>query len=346
MLVADIGGTHARFALACPGEARPLITDSICKFAVADFPSLADAARHYLDGNGANVEHAPGERADLERADVGRAHRERANVKRAVFAVAGHIDGDEARITNHPWVISIARTRHALGLDRLELVNDFTAQAMAISQLDDGDVIPIGAARWAGSTGDGDRTYAVIGPGTGLGVGALLRRGGHYHALQTEGGHVDFAPGTPEEIQVLQRLSGEFGRVSNERIVSGAGLVNLHRALSAIAGTDPGSLQPEDITARARQGDAGCLHSIDVFCAVFGASAGDLVLTLGAWDGVFLTGGVVPVLLPWLARSGFRPRFEHKGRFSSVMARVPALAVIHPDPGLLGAAVLATQTSA
>ena len=319
ILVGDIGGTHARFALARPDQARPLRTDSICKFAVADFPSLADAARHYLDGNGTTV-------------------------KRAVFAVAGHIDGDEARITNHPWVISIARTQQALALDRLELVNDFAAQAMAISQLDDSDVVPIGAARWTGTAGDDDRTYAVIGPGTGLGVGALLRRDGRYHTLQTEGGHVSFAPGTPEEIQVLQRLSGEYGRVSNERIVSGAGLVNLHRALSAIAGADPGSLRPEDITAQARDGDASCLHTIDVFCAVFGAAAGDLVLTLGAWNGVFLTGGVVPELLPWLAHSGFRQRFEHKGRFASVMAQVPALAVIHPEPGLLGAAVLATRS--
>ncbi len=321
VLVADIGGTHARFALAARSEPRLLVADSIRKFAVVEFPSLADAARHYLDATGAAS----------------------ATVKRAVFAVAGHIDGDEARITNHPWVISIARTRQALGLDRLELVNDFAAQAMAIAQLDRSDVVSIGAAQWAGSGGDTDRTYAVIGPGTGLGVGALLRRDGRYHALQTEGGHVSFAPGTPEEIQVLQRLSGEFGRVSNERIVSGTGLVNLHRALSAIAGADPGSLRPEDITAHARAGDARCMHSIDVFCAVFGAAAGDLVLTLGAWDGVFLTGGVVPELLPWLAHSGFRQRFEHKGRFAAVMARVAALVVMHPEPGLLGAAVLATR---
>ncbi len=230
LLVADIGGTHARFALADPGEACLLIMDSIRKYAVADFPSLADAARHYLDDSAAS-----------------------ANVKHAVFAVAGRIEGDEARITNHPWVISIARTRDALGLDRLELVNDFAAQAMAIARLDAADVIPIGAARWAGSSSDADRTYAVIGPGTGLGVGGLLRRNGRYHALQTEGGHVSFAPGTPEEIQLLQRLSGEFGRVSNERILSGTGLINLHRALSAIGGADPGSLRPEDITARARR---------------------------------------------------------------------------------------------
>ncbi|MGO4776637.1 glucokinase, partial [Lysobacter sp. 2RAB21] len=260
-----------------------------------------------------------------------------------VFAVAGRVDGDEARITNHPWVISSERTRIALGLSRLELVNDFAAQAMAVSLLQPADVVPIGGVRWNGWNDSGDRTYAIIGAGTGLGVGALLRRDGRYYPLQTEGGHVSFAPGTPEEIEVLQRLSGEFGRVSNERLLSGSGLVNLHRALSQIAGEDPGPLQPQDITAMAREGDVRCLRAIDVFCAVFGAAAGDLVLTLGAWDGVFLPGGLVPKLMPWLSRSGFRQRFEHKGRFSPTMARVPTLAVTHAQPGLLGAAALASR---
>ena len=129
--------------------------------------------------------------------------------------------------------------------------------------------------------------------------------------------------------------------MSNERLVSGSGLVNLHRALSQIAGEDPGPLAPADITAMAREGDARCLRAIDVFCAVYGAAAGDLVLTLGAWDGVFLPGGLVPRLMPWLQHSGFRQRFEHKGRFSPTMARIPTLAVTHSQPGLLGAAALA-----
>lgn len=318
-LLADIGGTNARFALAAPQLEQPLREDSVQVFSVADFPSLADAARHYLDRIGATP-------------------------SAAVFAVAGRVDGDEARITNHPWVISAARTRQALGLERLQLVNDFAAQAMAVSLLRAQDVVAIGGNAWRGADEEGDRTYAVIGAGTGLGVGGLIRRDGRYYPLQTEGGHVSFAPGTPEEIEILQRLSGEFGRVSNERLVSGSGLVNLHRALSQIAGEDPGPLQPADITAMAREGDARCLRAIDVFCAVYGAAAGDLVLTLGAWDGVFLPGGLVPRLMPWLQHSGFRQRFEHKGRFSPAMARIPTLAVTHPQPGLLGAAALARHT--
>jgi glucokinase len=320
VLLADIGGTNARFAIADATAAQPLLADSARKYPVADFPSLGDAARRYLDDAGMHA-------------------------SRGVFAVAGRVDGDVARITNHPWVISRTRTRNALGFDELVLVNDFAAQAMAILLLDASDVIPIGGAVWAPDREPHERTYAVIGPGTGLGVGGLVVRGGRAYPLETEGGHVSFPPGTPEETEILQRLSAQFGRVSNERLVCGPGLVNIHRALSEIAGVDPGPMQPPDITARAAQGDMRCMRAVDVFCAVFGAISGDLVLTLGAWDGVFLTGGLVPKMLESLLHSGFRQRFEHKGRFSANMARVPSLAVVHANPGLLGAAAIAKASA-
>jgi len=321
ILLADIGGTNARFALADPSAAQPLLSETIAEFAVANFPSLADAARHYLDVSQA--------------ADLG--------INHAVFAVAGRVDGSQARITNHPWVISRERTCHQLGFERIELTNDFVAQSMAVPLLQAGDVTPIGGLGWTPPEAHTDKTYAVIGAGTGLGVGGLLIRDGQPYPLETEGGHVSFPPGTPEELQILDRLSAQFGRVSNERLISGMGLINLHRALSEIAGVDPGPLQPADITARARQGDALCMRAVDVFCAVFGAIAGDLVLTLGAWDGVFLTGGMVPKVLDELRHSGFRQRFEHKGRFSPNMARVPSIAVLHPHAGLLGAAAIACR---
>ena len=127
------------------------------------------------------------------------------------------------------------------------------------------------------------------------------------------------------------------------RLVSGDGLVNIHRALSQIAGLDPGPKRPEDITAGAEAGDRRCMRAIDVFCAVFGAIAGDLVLAFGAWAGVYLSGGLVPVLLSALQHSGFRQRFEGKGRYAPAMAAVPTLAVLHPQPGLLGAAALAAD---
>lgn len=324
ILLADIGGTNARFALADIQAATPLLEDSVRGFAVADFPSLADAAQHYLD--------EPSVR------DLG------VTVKHGVFAVAGRVDGDEARITNHPWVISLSRTRSALGFDDIRLVNDFAAQAMAIPMLGQADVVSIGSASWVPGPPATTRTYAVIGPGTGLGVGALLVRDGKRFPLETEGGHVSFAPSTPQEIEILQQLSAQYGRVSIERLICGPGLVNLHRALCQIAGEDPGNLQPADVTARAMAGDPRAGNAVDVFCAVFGAVAGDLVLTLGAWDGVFLTGGLTPKLLPSLQHSGFRQRFEHKGRFSATMARVPTLTIVHPRPGLLGAAAMAVES--
>ena len=318
LLIADIGGTNARFALADPHAATPLLDDSVREFAVADFPSLADAARHYLDQAGAHAD-------------------------RGVFAVAGRVDGDEARITNHPWVISRSRTREMLGFDQVHLLNDFAAQAMAIRLFGPDDVVRIGAPDWSPAPPEQARTYAVLGPGTGLGVGGLIVRDGRCHPLQTEGGHVSFPPGTPEEIRILELLSAQFGRVSNERLVCGPGLVNIHRALCQIAGVDPGLPTPRDISERAAAGDALGMRAVDVFCAVFGAIAGDLVLTLGAWDGVFLTGGLVPRMLDSLLHSGFRQRFEAKGRFSPNMAQVPSLAVMHPQAGLLGAAAWAAD---
>ena len=320
VLLGDIGGTNARFALARFDDAPTLDHDSIRTYAVADFPSLAAAAAHYLEDTAAQV-------------------------SRAVLAVAGRVDGDVARLTNHPWVISASRVREALGLDTLHLVNDFVAQSMAIRLLQPQDVVPLGAPAWA-RPAPGARTFAVVGPGTGLGVGGLLARGGCWFPLATEGGHASFAPGTPEEIAILQRLSLDYGRVSNERLISGAGLVNLHRALSEIAGVDPGTMLPVDVTERANTGDRLCQHAVNVFCSVFGAIAGDLVLTLGAWDGVFLGGGLIAPLLPALQHSGFRQRFESKGRYASAMAHVPTLAIVHPYPGLLGAAALAATPAA
>jgi glucokinase len=317
-LLADIGGTNARFALADRRQPAPLLIDSVRQYEVADFPSLADAARHYLDAMTAW----------------------RGRVDRAVFAIAGRVDGDEARITNHPWVISRSATQAALGLASLQLVNDFAAQAMAVGLLTAADLAPIGGVPWSPSA-SAAKTYAVLGPGTGLGVSALLVRDGRHMALETEGGHVSFAPGTAEEAAILERLSRRFGRVSNERLVSGGGLVNIHRALAEIAGDPTAELRPQDITAGASTGDLRCQRAIAVFCAVFGAMAGDLVLTLGAWDGVFLTGGLVPKLLPELQASAFRERFEAKGRFAAALARVPTVAVLHPHAGLLGAAAFA-----
>jgi glucokinase len=322
VLLADIGGTHARFALADPAAPKPLLEDTASAFPVERFPSLAEAARHYLEATGA----AP---------------------RNAVLAVAGPVRNRQARMTNHPWVVSADRLGDALGLDDVMLVNDFVAQAMAVRQLGPGDVVAVGGPVHADDAPRGDGSAkVVVGAGTGLGVGVLVRHGGRWLALATEAGHASFAPGTPQEIAILEQLSREFGRVSNERLASGAGLANLRRALAAVAGEDPGNPSPEDVTAGAAAGDARCEQAVDAFCSIFGAIAGDLVLAYGAWDGAYLSGGLVAPLLPALRRSGFRQRFEGKGRYAPAMAAVPTLAVVHPQPGLLGAAVLAADQAA
>lgn len=320
-LLADIGGTNARFALADLQAAAPLVLDSVRQFPVVQFPDVASAALHYLDSLPCTPPRRP---------------------HAGVFAVAGRIDGDEVRVTNHPWVISRHATQAELGLSCLRLVNDFAAQAMALQLLADADLVAVGGpGRRPPSSAR--QSYAVLGPGTGFGVSALIVNDGVAMALETEGGHASFAPVTAQEKAIMESLSARFGRVSNERLVSGGGLQNIHRALLDLHGETRPELRPQDITAGAGAGDVRCSETVEQFCAAFGAIAGDMVLCYGAWDGVFLTGGLVPKLLPQLQASQFRQRFEDKGRFATAMAAVPTLAVVHAHAGLLGAAAFALQ---
>ena len=318
-LVADIGGTNIRFALVEPQAAAPLLRDSIRRYRVADHPALADAARRYLDDTGACVSHA-------------------------VCAAAGRVTAGEVRLTNHPWLIRVEETRAVLGLASMRVVNDFAAMSRCLPLLAQDAVVVLGEAAAPAIGAVSEATYAVIGPGTGLGVGALLRRTRHFDVLETEGGHVAFAPQTDEEIEILRVLRARYGRVSNERLISGSGLPHLHQALCTLAGASCERLPPEAITAAADAGsDALCVRTLEVFAAILGSVAGDLVLTLGAWNGLYLAGGLLPRLLPWLQRGAFRTRFEDKGRFAESLHRVPSVAIMDPDAGLLGAAALAVQ---
>ena len=191
-----------------------------------------------------------------------------------------------------------------------------------------------------------EQTFVIVGPGTGLGVGGLLVRQGRCSVLQTEGGHAGFAAHTPEDIAILDYLNHKYGRVSNERLICGQGLVNLYDAICHMVGAQAADLKPEDITARAKDNSCPlCMRTVETFVGIFGSVAGDLVLTLGAWNGVYLTGGLTPILLPWLERGRFRERFEAKGRFRDVMGKVPTQAITHAEAGLLGAAALAVIES-
>lgn len=315
ILVADVGGTHVRFALADVAAAEPLLADSIRRYHAAGFAGFADAIRRYLDESGARP-------------------------VSAVIAAAGLRVEGEVRLTNLPWIISRRAIEAEFGFAHVALINDFAAMALSVPLLRPHDLQAIGAAAPVPFDTDATQTFAIIGPGTGLGVGALLVRDRRLHALETEGGHVSLAPGNEEEIELLKRLTLRFGHVSNERVLSGSGLLNLYETLCEMHGSAVLYSTPEDITANANS-DVACRHAIERFCELLGAVAGDLAMTFGAWDGVYLTGGLTPRLAPWIEAGGFRRRFEDKGRLSGAIARVPAYIVLHPDAGLLGAAAYA-----
>ena len=317
-LLADLGGTNVRFALPGNDVATPLVMDSIRRYRVKDFPSLADAARQYF-------------------ADTGR------SASQAVIAAAGRIAGGETvKVTNNPWAIAAHALQAELGMDAVRLVNDFAAQSMAVPLLAVDALSPVGSLGAPMLGQPQPQTFVVMGPGTGLGVAGLLWRDGQWIVLESEGGHAGFAAHTTEDVEILHRLNARFGRVSNERMICGNGLVNLYLALADITGQPAEDYRPEDITAHAEDGsDPLCVRTVETLAGIFGSVAGDLVLSLGGWDGVYLTGGVLPILLPWIKRGGFRQRFEAKGRFSDTMRQVPTIAVLHPEPGLLGAAALA-----
>lgn len=305
-LLADIGGTNARFALADADGVRLERTLSC-----ADYPSLDAAAEAYL------AQAAPGVRPAA-----------------GAFAVASPVTGDVVRMTNLPWEFSIAAVRDALDLSRLDVINDFTAVALSVPELGQSDRVRIGEgapeAGWP---------IGVIGPGSGLGVSALVPVRGGWRALATEGGHVTMPTLSARETAVVEHLGATFGHVSAERLLSGPGLTNIHAALRSIDGIGGGSLSPAAITdAALADRDALCVETVAMFCAMLGTVAGNLALTLGARGGVYVAGGIAPRILDVLAASVFRARFLDKGRMRAFLEPVPTYVVTHPYPAFLGLA--------
>jgi glucokinase len=302
-LIADIGGTNARFALV-GADGRPHDEQRLL---VADFPGPVEAARAYL-----------GER----------------KVRDAVFAVATPVHSDRVALTNSPWVFSVRATREALGLDRFVAINDFTAQALAVPRLAPDERVQIGGGEPRGDS------IAVIGPGTGLGVAGLIRVRGDWHPIPSEGGHVSFAPHDERDAAVLVQLQRRFGHVSNERgVLSGPGLVNLATALAALDGTEFDVTDPQEIVRRASAGECRiCREALERFSSLLGAAAGDLALVFCATAGVYIGGGLTKRLGEGFDTARFRAAFVAKGRFEQYLSAIPIYLVIRRDPGLLGAA--------
>ncbi|GGO87361.1 glucokinase [Marinobacterium nitratireducens] len=305
-LVGDIGGTNARLALVKPGS---VALEAVRTLACADYENLDDACFAYL-------------------AEVGIA-----GVDRACLAFACPVQGERLRMTNNHWAFHRGEMQRRLGLSELRLLNDFTAMALGMLHIEPSDLLELGG----GSVLEGNPKL-VIGPGTGLGVSALVPAGDEWVPLATEGGHVGFAPTDEAEVAIWRHLKERYGRVSVERILCGQGLVNLYQALAAYHSQPAPLSQPPEITAAAQAGDTLAEETLSRFCRILGEQAGDAVLTLGARGGVYLCGGILPRIRDCLMASDFRRGFEAKGRFADYMKQVPVWLCTAEMPGLLGAA--------
>jgi glucokinase len=261
----------------------------------------------------------------------------------AVLSVAGPVQDNAIDMTNLGWRFSGEELSRTLGIAHVQLINDYEAIARSSESLEEIDLRTIGPSV---SVARAERqTVAIVGPGTGLGVGGYVRTPQELVPLVTEGGHADFSPTDDIEIEILKFLRRKFGHVSNERVLSGPGLMNLHEALSAVEGIKHSTVQPQDITAQAlADGNSFCAKVLSRFCAILGSVAGDVALVVGARDGVLLAGGIGPAIQDFLVASDFRNRFEAKGRFEGYMKAIPTRLIVNDNAGLIGAASLLRTT--
>jgi glucokinase len=312
MLVGDIGATHARLGLVSP--TGKLLHSRI--LGGEDYPTIDDALGAFLKERGAAPMPSQG-----------------------AIAIASPITGDQVAMTNHPWSFSIRALRDRFGFDRLEVINDFTALALALPHLECNERLPVG-----GGAAVAGAPIGVLGPGSGLGVSGLVPSGNGWIALTSEGGHATIAPATDRESAVLDRMRKHFDHVSAERALSGPGLVNLYNTIAQLDGIPAKGYTAAQITDMAMRGeDPLCVETTTMFCAMLGTMAGNLGLTFGARGGVYIAGGIVPKLGQTFLDSPFRERFEAKGRFRGYLAAIPTFVVTHPLPAFLGCAALLAQ---
>jgi glucokinase len=313
-LLADIGGTNARFALeTAPGEIA-----QIRVYPGADYPGIAEVMQQYLK--------------DIK---VGR-------VNHAAIAIANPVDGDHVKMTNHDWSFSIEATRRALGFDTLLVVNDFTALAMALPGLTDAQRVQVG-----GGSRRQNSVIGLLGPGTGLGVSGLIPADDRWIALGSEGGHATFSPFDEHEDLVMRFARRKFPHVSFERVCAGQGLELIYRAFAERDGVSVAdSFGAAEVTTRALDGEALALETVNCFCAILGTFAGNIAVTLGALGGIFIGGGIVLKLGELFHKSPFRERFEAKGRFQQYLAGIPTFIITAEYPAFLGvSAILSEQLS-
>ncbi|MHB1060162.1 MAG: glucokinase [Rhodanobacter sp.] len=321
-LVADVGGTHIRFGVAVAGPpSAPVRVHHVRRYAVRAHESIAHAARFYRDAT----------------PEVPRA------LPRAAVAVAGRVEQDRVQLTNSAWSFSASALSEAQNFSDLRIVNDFEAVGHAVGALCNTDLQPIGSNRIPMPLRQG--VCAILGVGTGLGVGGAIAQGGQLTVLATEGGHASFAPNSERSIEILRWLRKKYGRVSAERVLSGAGLANVYQALIDIEKLHLPPRSAAEITELAARGvnDGGdnfAAEAAGIFCDLLGSFAGDLALTLGAWDGVLISGAMLQHFDRGMLERRVRAGFEYKGRFTPAMRNVPIETIHHPHVELLGAARL------
>jgi glucokinase len=305
LLLADIGGTYARFALTREGVIGPTWATE-----VRSRNNVVDAIRDFLavDGDGSHIDGA-------------------------LLAVAGPVEGGRSRLTNADWTVDEEEICRAFKLPWVRVVNDLEAAAAGLPDLSQSQTRPVGpdCAALVGAP------MAIIAPGTGLGVACLLDGPAGRRVIPSEGGHSTLAASDPSQERMIGFLRDRYKHVSAERVLSGAGLSNLHMALASIEGTGVIHQTPAQVTTAAFDGSSPlCRATVDAFCSFLGAVAGDIALTFGARGGVFIGGGIVPRFIDHLAHSTFRAQFENKGRMKPYLARIPTRVITHPNPAFLG----------
>ena len=310
-LLADIGATHARFAL----ETAPGVLRQTAVLRCDAFSGIVPLLNAYLDEHG-------GER-----------------IAHAAFAMANPISGDLVRMTNRDWQFSTDEVRRTMGWSTLLIVNDFTALAMALPGLQAGDVLQVGGGKPAPHAVAG-----VLGAGTGLGVSGVIPTADGFITLGSEGGHVNFAPADEREFAILQYAWREWPHVSNERILSGPGMELVYRALAERNGVQaPARTAAEIVSCALEENDTLCLEVLECFAGMLGGAAANLAVTLGAFGGIFIGGGIVPRIAQWFATSPFRARFEAKGRFTDYLAQIPTYVIMTPNPALRGVSTILSE---
>ena len=304
VLLADIGGTNARFALVNNGE-----IGVIDHLKVADFPSVTEAISTILESR------APHRKLDA-----------------AVLGVAGPVENNRCMITNSQWLVDGAMLRQTFGFDHVSLLNDFEVVAWSLPELQPQDVYPLGE-----QPGIAGAPMLVLGPGTGFGAACLFFPDGKPFAAATEAGHATVPASSDREAEVIAHLRRRFGHVSIERVLSGKGLENLYEALARIDGVTVPEQDAAAITKAALERSCGVSQAaLEMFCSFLGAVAGDLALAFSARGGVYIAGGIVPRFADRLSRSGFRKQFESKGRFEPYLCAIPTRIVVRTDGSFAG----------